>query len=426
MGNTIDYRTVKYDVFIRLYKVFVRSFIVHSEEKDVIEEKRYRLALIVNPYAGIGGEAALKGSDAAIAQALAYSDKLRTPERCLRFLQALQHDLLNIDFVTGSGIMGEDYLKQLGASIVYVYPIVSQPTTAADSKTLANNLVEQKPDMLIFVGGDGTARDMVDSVGLSVPCLGVPGGVKMQSAVFAISPEAAAEVVKQLLQGELLRIAEQDVRDIDEQALRTGRVQSRYYGSLLVPAEAEWVQALKQGSIVDDSLILDEIAEHLTDIMWDEEKLMLAGPGSSIAYWMQSLQLPNTLIGFDAIKNGELIQADLTANDILQLMEEHPDLYVVITPTGNQGFLLGRGNQQLNPSVIKKLNKSQWLIIASQTKLHSLEKKPLLVDTNDVKLDQAFAGLYPVITGWRHQVLYPVASSYSFINQPQIISHDNT
>ena len=385
------------------------------------EKKRYRLALIVNPYAGIGGEAALKGSDAAREQALAYSDTLRTPQRCLRFLRALEEHLATIEFVTGSGLMGEAYLQQVQANIVHVHPILSQPTTAADSKALASHLAKHKPDMLIFVGGDDTARDMVDSLGLSLPCLGVPGGVKMQSAVFAISPEAAAEVVKQLLQGELLRIAEQDVRDIDEQALRQGRVQSRYYGSLLVPAEAEWVQALKQGSIDDDSLILDEIAEHLTEVMWDEEKVMLAGPGSSIAYWVQTLNLPNTLIGFDAIKNGELIQADLTAKDILQLLQEHPDLYVVITPTGNQGFLLGRGNQQLNPRVIKKLTKPQWLIIANQTKLQSLDKKPLLVDTNDAELDQALAGLYPVITAWHHQVLYPVASSYSLINEPQVI-----
>lgn len=385
------------------------------------EKKRYRLALIVNPYAGIGGEAALKGSDAAREQALAYSDKLRTPERCLRFLRALEPYLTDIEFITGSGLMGEEYLAQLGAKILHVHPIASQPTTAADSKALAVNLIEHKPDLLIFVGGDGTARDMVDSVGLSVPCLGVPGGVKMQSAVFAISPEAAAEVIKQMLQGELLRIAEQDVRDIDEQALRAGRVQSRFYGSLLVPAEAEWVQALKQGSIADDSLLLDEIAEHLSEVMRDEDKLMLAGPGSSIAYWMQTLDLPNTLIGFDAIKNGALIQADLTAKDILQLMQAHPDLYMVITPTGKQGFLLGRGNQQLNPSVIKKLSKAQWLIIASQAKLQDLQKKPLLVDTNDAELDQALTGLYPVITAWHHQVLYPVASSYSLINEPKAI-----
>lgn len=370
--------------------------------------RRLRLALIVNPYAGIGGEAALKGSDNARVEALAYSLQLRTPQRTARFLQALGSCLSHIDWLTGTGLMGEEYLHAAGADIAHIEPVLSAPTSAADSKKLAGALQAWQPDLLVFVGGDGTARDMVDSVGAGVPCLGVPGGVKMQSGVFAVSPEAAADIVRQMMTGQLVSISEQDVRDIDEQALREGRVRSRFYGTLAVPAQAQWLQRLKQGSNESETLVLDDIAEHLTELMHDSGKVMLAGPGSTIAHWMQRLGLPNTLIGFDAIQNGQLLQSDLTAQNILQLLDKHPDLYVVITPTGHQGFLLGRGNQQLNASVIKKLDKSQWLIVASQSKLHSLQQQPMLVDTNDAQLDTQFTGYYPVITAWHHQVLYPV------------------
>lgn len=369
--------------------------------------KRFCLALIVNPYAGIGGEAALKGSDGQAEQALAYSNELRTPKRTQRFLQALGDCLPAIDFITAEGLMGQDVLEQENAHIVAIAK-VEQPSKAGDSKRVAQELAQHKPDLLVFVGGDGTARDMVDSIGLTVPALGVPGGVKMQSAVFAISPEAAAEVVKQMIQGDLVQVSERDVRDIDEEALRAGRVRSQYYGSLLVPEQAQWIQAVKEGGREDESLVAEDIADYLSEIMTEQQKLMIVGPGSTTATWLEKLGVDYTLVGFDAVLDGELIQKDLTARDILALLESYPDALVVITPTGNQGFLLGRGNQQLNVDVLKRLDKSQFLIIASQSKLRALEQRPLLIDSNDRELDKTLAGFYPVITAWQQQILYPV------------------
>lgn len=373
----------------------------------MITNKRFRLALIINPYAGIGGEAALKGSDGQTEQALAYSSELRTPKRTQRFLQALGDCLPAIDFITAEGLMGQQVLEQENATVRYIAK-VEQPSKASDSKRVALELAQQQPDLLVFVGGDGTARDMVDSIGLSVPALGVPGGVKMQSAVFAISPEAAAEVVKQMIAGDLVQVSERDVRDIDEQALREGRVRSQYYGGLLVPEQAQWIQAVKEGGREDERLVAEDIADYLSEIMVEQEKLMIVGPGSTTATWLEKLGIDYTLVGFDAILNGELLQKDLTARDILALLDRYPDALVVITPTGNQGFLLGRGNQQLNVEVLKRLDKSQFLIIASQSKLRSLEQRPLLIDSNDRALDQALAGFYPIITAWQQQILYPV------------------
>ena len=287
---------------------------------------------------------------------------------------------------------------------------------AQHTKALCIALLEQPIDILVFSGGDGTARDVFDIVGKQLPCLGLPSGVKMQSGVFAITPEAAAEVIKGLLHGELVSVCEQDVRDIDELALRQGRVRSQYYGELLVPSEPRYIQQMKQGSIEDDAWVHDDIAHELERIMQesmnDNYPLMLIGPGRTTAHFMQSLTLTNTLVGFDAVINGRLIQNDLTAKDLLALQQKYKQLRLVISPTGQQGMLIGRGNQQLTPAFLSQLQSHQWLIVASKAKLKSLAGRALLVDSNDVKLDRQLCGLYRVIMGLNDSVLYPVNTCY--------------
>ncbi|HEY9034619.1 MAG TPA: ATP-NAD kinase family protein [Pseudomonadales bacterium] len=381
--------------------------------KTPVWQRRLRLGLIINPYAGIGGAAALKGSDedSIRDRALAYSGELRSPGRSRRFLVALGDAAGQADWYCGGGLMGEAMLGEQGIRTLHVLPVAS-PSSADDTRQLAGAMLAQGVDLLLFVGGDGTARDIVDVVADRLPCLGIPSGVKMQSAVFALSPEAAAEVVRTVLDGSHWTVSAQDVRDIDEAALRQGRVRSRYYGSMQVPAMAQWLQRLKQGGVESESLVLDDIAAHLTEIMQDSGRLMLAGPGSTIAHWMASLGLPNTLVGFDAVVDGRLLQADLTGHDIEALLQQYPDLLVVISPTGQQGFLLGRGNQQLTPAVIAALDKSQWLLVATRSKLNALNGQPLLVDSNDSTLDRSLCGLYPVIVAWHQQLLYPVNLVY--------------
>ena len=235
----------------------------------------------------------------------------------------------------------------------------------------------------------------------------------MQSAVFALSPEAAAEVVIHILQRGLTELRQQDVRDIDEAALRQGQLKSQYYGSMLVPSQPQLMQQVKQAATQDQQLVFDDIAEQLTQLMTDSETVMLSGPGRTNAHWMDSLGLANTLVGFDAVKDGELLQSDLTAKDIARWLQDFPDLLVVLSPTGNQGMLLGRGNQQLSPAVLSQLNKSQLLIVASPQKIQALNRKPMVVDSNDRQLDEKLCGLYPVIIGFEQQILYPIHLSYS-------------
>ncbi len=381
------------------------------------QQVRLQVGLLVNPYAGIGGEAALKGSDSVAIreQALSYSENLRSPRRTSRFLDSLGQYLQQIDWYCGSGLMGEELLVEHGIQ-PFIVPREAgegdELSSALDTVHIAQVFLENNLDLLLFVGGDGTARDILDVIGQAIPCLGIPAGVKMQSGVFAITPETAAEIVKAVIASELLTVSEQDVRDIDEQALREGRVRSRFYGSMRVPAEPCFLQHLKQGSVEDETLVLDELASHLTEIMQDDGRLMLVGPGRTLAYWMESLGLKNTLVGFDAIMNGELVQSDLNAKDILGLQKQYKDLQLVISPTGSQGALIGRGNQQLTPEFIRQLNKEQWCIVASKNKLETFQKKPLIVDTNDVQLDKNLCGLYNIITSYHHQVLYPVNISY--------------
>ncbi len=386
----------------------------HSEQKN-----RLKVGLVINPFAGIGGEAGLKGSDGADIRekALLFNEKRRVDQRISYFLKALEGYHQHIDWIVADALMGHQHLQQLDIHAKKVIGDYAYQTEAEDTINAVQLLLAEGIDLLIFVGGDGTARNIVDAMSthVALPCLGLPSGVKMQSAVFALSPHAAAEVVKSLISRELTAVDWQDVRDIDEQALREGRLSSAYYGQLLVPSEPRYMQNLKQGGMEVEEWVLDDIADYLTHIMEEESPLLLVGPGSTTAHWMASLGLENTLVGFDAVQAGELLHSDLTSHDILRLLSDeafsHP-VRVILSPTGQQGFLLGRGNQQLSGDVLQQLDKDNLLVISSKEKLKMLQQRPLLMDCNDAKLGQKFCGLIPIITAFNDQVLYPVQDSY--------------
>jgi len=399
------------------------------------------IAFIVNPYAGLGGEAGLKGSDGEEIrqQALHYHghqpasqalDNLPCEKRVVRFLQALNHGLeqrleqvttqsstRKLNFFTGPGKLGAMQLAAAGFEHLQNLHKADFVTdnSAQDTKQLVRSALEHSVDLIVFAGGDGTARDVLDVVGDENPnvlCLGVPAGVKMQSAVFAISPEAAAQVLLAWRAGELPGVAMQDVRDLDEAALRNNQVRSSYYGALNVLAAPRFLQHLKMGGFEQDELVLDEIAEHIIALQ-DDAVPMLMGPGSTIAHIMAQLGLANTLVGFDLVVAGELVASDLNAKACEQALIDYPELHIVLTPTGQQGFLLGRGNQQISPQVIATLDKSRWLIVATKEKLASLAGRPLLVDTNDLAINAEFAGWYSVISAFEETVLYPVDCTYN-------------
>ena len=378
-------------------------------------KRQMRLGLIVNPYAGIGGAAGLKGSDGEgiRLQALTFDSALKAPKRLAQMLMLLTQEDHYIHWFTAKGVMGGDYLSAF--TQVTTLLTVSEETTALDTQKLAKALLLEKIDLIIFVGGDGTARDIVDVVGLKVPVLGLPSGVKMQSGVFAISPKACAQVILGLLSQAMISVFEADVRDIDEAGLRQNKVLSRYFGSMMVPDEPRYIQRVKQGGIEIASLVLDDIADYLTELM-HEGRPMLIGPGKTLDYFMSTITLPNTLVGFDFIISGKLVAADVTSKHIAQLVLDYPEIQLLLSPTGQQGVLIGRGNQQLTPAILEKIEKKNWHIVLTKSKLKALEKRPLLVDSGDELVDIKLSGLYPVITGFDDKVLYPVNVDYASNN----------
>lgn len=373
----------------------------------------FRLGLIINPLAGIGGSVALKGSDGeeTVAEARLRGAELRAPQRAFRALAIVSEALSanNLSITTYPGPMGEDVARQSGFVPKVIGDIDLPATTSADTERAAREMAAMGLDLIVFVGGDGTARNICDAIPEGQPVLGIPAGVKMHSGVYAITPEVAGELICQLARGELVDIRPQEVRDIDEVAFREGRVQARYYGDLLVPEEGKFMQHVKSGGREVESLVLEDIAATLIENM-EDDCLYIIGPGSTTRGLMDALGLENTLLGVDLVKNQQLQALDVTAAEIEQAIENASGMVrIIITPIGGQGHLLGRGNQQLSPSVIRQVGRGNFIVVATKTKITELDGRPLLVDSNDPALDRELSGYIPVITGYRNQILYPIS-----------------
>ncbi|WP_439133693.1 ATP-NAD kinase family protein [Pseudomaricurvus sp.] len=373
------------------------------------------LGLIINPWAGIGGPAGLKGSDdrSLVAQALAEGAERRAAgraQRCLKQLQQAQGELLTV--LTCSGQMGEAEARAAGFCPTVVFTCEDQVSQADDTQQAARLLMQEGVDLLLFVGGDGTARDVCAAVGEQLPVLGIPSGVKMHSGVFAISPEGAAEVVLSMMSGELVDLRLQEVRDIDEAAFREGVVKSRFYGEVQVPECGHFVQSTKDGGREVEELVLDDIAADLRERL-EPDVYYLIGAGTTPRALMDELQLPNTLLGIDVICNEEIVAADLSGQQLEGLLQGFDGKVVIILSiTGGQGSLIGRGNQQLTPEVLKRVGRDNVWVLATKSKIKTLAGRPLLMDSNDPDLDAAWSGYIPVITGYRDQILYPLGTHF--------------
>lgn len=367
----------------------------------------FRLGLIINPLAGVGGSVALKGSDGeeTALQALALGAE---PKASMRTMQALEPLTgLDLKLVTYPGEMGENAARQAGFEPSVIGSIDEGHTTAEDTETAARQMVEEGIDLILFAGGDGTARNICNAIGDSAPVLGVPAGVKIHSGVYAVTPKAAGEIVAMLVRGELVTLADQEVRDIDEVAFREGKVRAKYYGELMVPAEGRFLQHVKNGGREVEELVLDDIAADFAETMEDDVRYII-GSGTTVQALMDSLGLENTLLGVDLIENGELIGQDLTAQQLEELTSGH-ETRLVITVIGGQGHIIGRGNQQLSPTLLRRLGRDNIIVIATKSKIKELEGRPLIVDSGDVELNHKMSGLIRVVTGYRDSILYRVA-----------------
>ena len=372
---------------------------------------RLTVGLVVNPYAGIGGAIALKGSDGADIRekALKAGAERKAMQRAETALKTLQNYQKQLDFVTCGGEMGENVLKSLGFSYQTVFNPNTQETSSDDTKQAVKAIVDKNVDILLFAGGDGTARDVYSVVPDNQLVLGIPAGVKIHSGVYAISPTAAGRVIEKILKGELSSIHESDVMDIDESAFREGVVKARRYGEMSVPAELEYVQAVKMGGKESDELVLDDIAAEVIERVDDE--LLVMGSGSTVAAIMDDMSIENTLLGVDLVQNETLVKSDVTEKELFEAVSKSVgSVKLIITLIGGQGHLFGRGNQQLSPRVIRAIGKDNIWVVATKAKLKSLNNQPLRVDTGDCELDNELSGTIRVITGYHDEVLMPVAA----------------
>ncbi len=370
----------------------------------------FRLGLIVNPLAGLGGSVALKGSDGVAQAALDKGAVAKAGVRTQNAFSVLEDVKDQIQVVTCPGDMGENVMRALGWQYDLIPGLVLNTTglsRAEDTKEAAIKLKALGVDLLLFAGGDGTARDICSVVEDAFAVLGIPAGVKIHSGVYGVTPKAAGEVVRMLVSGELVDLKPQDVKDIDEEAFRNNQVKARLYGEMLVPEAGNFVQAVKQGGMEQEDLVLEDMAAYISAEM-EEDVLYLVGSGKTTLFIMDYLQLDNTLLGVDAVLNGKLVASDVSEQQILELLVVHEKAKIIVSVIGGQGHVFGRGNQQLSGDVIKKVGRSNLLILCTKSKLSDLSGRPLLVDTSDMELDKALAGYIEVITGFQDKVLYPI------------------
>ena len=381
-----------------------------------------RIGLVVNPLAGIGGAVGLQGSDGEVVQRAARErdGKPRGEERLSIFLQALRTrlggDFGRLAWCTWGGVMGAQILSSNGV-IAQVAGEPAAQTSAQDTQLAVKTLGASHVDLLIFVGGDGTARDVLTAADEHTCVLGLPAGVKMHSGVFAISPSAAADVVAGLAQGSLVGRIPREVRDYvpaakDATNAKHQAVATKRYGELWVPEAAGYLQQMKVGGKEDEDLVVQEIVSFFLDHPEIYSgKALVMGPGSTCLAIKQALGLNGALLGCDVLlPTGEAME-NATSADLLNLASQHT-LHVLVSFTRHQGFLLGRGNQQLSAEVLHALSwKQDATILGSRTKLATLDQRPMLVDTGDARLDQQLSGLVSVLTGYDDFLLYRVSNT---------------
>lgn len=373
--------------------------------------ERLRVGFLANPVAGLGGRAGLKGSDDAsriepLLSALAY-EETNAFDRGFTFFAQLEPE--GRVLVTAPGPLGEDVLKQAVACGGPIFEVAREPdwdkafgaTTRDDTQRFVRRLLRAQIDLLVFVGGDGTAVDVAQAAGDAVPLLGVPAGVKMFSGVFAQTASQAGLIVNQLRPGFATRSV--DVLDLDEESYRAGSWIVAHQAVARVP-DIEGVPVAKGGSSPLE-------AESEADLVaWFEawvrpEATLVLGAGSTLGALKRHLGAGSPL-GVDVVKGGRFLAVDADEATLLQFLEGAPDAWILVSPTGNQGCLLGRGTAQISPEVVQRVGVDRVLVLATPGKLLGLRE--LFVDTGDPALDRAFPEYVRIRTDPWTEKVFPV------------------
>ena len=366
-----------------------------------------KLGLIVNPIAGMGGKVGLKGSDGReiLDKAIRLGAQKESPKRTMDALRRFVHLKENLALFTYPGDMGENESRQCGFSPMVIGKIEEGKTSGQDTRNAAIDMLEKGVDLLLFAGGDGTARDVYNAIGDRLPALGVPAGVKIHSAVYGISPKKAGDLAALFLSGtsHKLRLKDAEVMDIDEQPIRENRFSARLFGYLKVPVAKRMVQCAKAGDCAGEHQVLSAIAADVINHMEKDHRYII-GPGTTTRAIMEQLGLTNTLLGVDVVLNKELVGSDLNEAGLLSIMDGGK-AKIIVGVIGRQGYVFGRGNQQISAKVIRRVGRENIMVLATMDKIASLRGAPLLVDTGDEKLDRHLSGYVQVISGLGERVM---------------------
>jgi predicted polyphosphate/ATP-dependent NAD kinase len=358
------------------------------------------IGFIVNPIAGMGGRVGLKGTDGleTLEKAISMGAKPWSPLRAAQTLRGLDSLKDKLEWVTWSGKMGEEVLRTMGYRFEVIGKTSGKNTTSDDTKKAAKKMEEIGVDLILFAGGDGTASDIVDAVDMRVPILGIPSGVKMYSGVFASTPRACAQLIQMMVAGGA-NIAEREVMDIDEEAYRTGRLSASLKGYAKTPIVASLVLSGKAvGHSVDEDLIKESVASRVVEEM-EPGTTYILGPGTTVGKVTELLGIEKTLLGIDVIRDGKLVLKDGNEKQLIEVIQD--DTKIILSPLGGQGSILGRGNQQISPKIIRKVGVQNIRIISTPPKLTGL--KELTVDTGDQELDNLLRGFKRVIIGYHEE-----------------------
>ena len=378
-----------------------------------------RLGLLVNPDAGLGGRLGLKGSDGQAELARSKGAEERSGPRMrlmLEYFSKLRRSgFEGIEWVSSEGRMGTDWLPE-GATIgsVRTTHSSSRSTSADDTAAAVGALLKEGIDLLVYAGGDGTTRDIVaalDSAGSpDTPVIGVPTGVKMHSGCFAASPKAAAEVLSAWLDGDLL-LASTEVLDLDEERYRQGEWVVQLYAEAMTPASPRWMQGSKQrieASGEEDTT--EGLADHIRELVVSEDGLVIWGSGGTLRAIAEMNGFQPTNLGIDATLGNEQVGTDLDETGLLEILSSHTGpVTLLLSPMGGQGFLIGRGNLQLSPEVLRAIGIDNILGVVTPAKLLTVRR--LRIETGDANLDAEFAAkrYMKVLQGYRTTRVLPVA-----------------
>lgn len=378
-----------------------------------------RIGLLANPDAGLGGRLGLKGSDgqAELARSKGAEDRSgpRLESTLRHFSNIHRGETSHLEWITSTGRMGTEWIPadfQIG-TVSEVHES-SGGTSATDTEDAVERLIASEIDLLVYSGGDGTTRDIVASLAESeapeLPVIGVPSGVKMHSGCFASSPKAAAEVLSAWLHGDLL-VSSTEVLDLDEDLYRKGKWVVRLYAEAFSPNSPRWMQGSKeliQTESEEDVII--GLADHIGDSFLDEERLIVWGSGGTLREIGGNLGFDLTTLGIDATIGNEQVGDDLDESGIIHILDSHSGpITLLLSPMGGQGFLIGRGNLQLSPDVLRSIGSENILGVVTPAKL--LTVRALRIETGDEDLDQEFAKMryMKVLQGYRTTRILPVS-----------------